>query len=165
MKITQKQQQNLQWVCIIALISIVGYTFLVFPVNNALSFFKKSEFVQIAIGLSVVYMVYNVISGNSKRFPVEIIDTIQVDNKVRYTSKESTVTRFGFVGYGLSLAFTCMVMIFLGVALTSGTGRTVIYWNVFGEMWIEAILFSICFIVIVIGFILTYKQLKQSLKK
>jgi hypothetical protein len=165
LKITQKQQQAFQWLCIFALISLVGYTFFVFPVNNPLSFFKKSEFVQITLGLSVVYMVYNVISGNSKRFPIKIIDSVSIENKVHYKSNPVNVTRFGFIGYGLSLAFTVMVMIFLGVALSSGTGRTVIHWNAFGEMYIEAILFSICFVVIIIGFILTYKNLKQSFKK
>ncbi|MFA5101751.1 MAG: hypothetical protein WC525_01225 [Candidatus Thermoplasmatota archaeon] len=172
MKITTKQQQLFQRLILIGFVSLLGYLFLSIDVRNPMGFLKSSIFVYVIIATVTLYMLYRIISGNSKRFPVEIKTYADVISEKLVTYRKSTepnVTRFGFVGgivgYALALAFTLNVMIFLAIAVVSGTGRTIIYWDRFGEMWFEVVLFGICFVVILIGFFFTWKTMKKGLRK
>ena len=170
MKISKKQQQNCQWICIIGLISVVGYVFLSIDISNPLQFFKTSDFVGVALSVFCIGILWHILSG--KRFPLEITETkhtIKQQRIVQPLPKEITVTRFGFVGgvigYTLALAFSFNMCILIVVAYLSGHGRVTVDFNHFGEMFIEIILFFASFAVILVGFYFTYQNMKRGLRK
>ena len=71
---------------------------------------------------------------------------------------------FGFMSQLLAIPFVIMVMIFLSVAWTSGTGVTIVYWNHFGEVIIETILFCVCAVIIIVGAYANFKRWHKRIK-
>ena len=170
--LSRKQQMTFQYLCIIAVVIIVGYVFLSIDISRPLSFFKSNEFIGVALSVLCIGILWHILSGKSQRFPVEISKkryTIKKERFVQPISKEITVTRFGFVGgvigYILAIAFSFNMCILIVVAYLSGTGRVTVDFNHFGEMLIEIILFFACLVLILSGFYFTYQNLKRGLRK
>jgi hypothetical protein len=161
--LSRKQQMTYQYLCIIALVIIVGYVFLSIDISRSLSFFKSNEFIGVALSLFSIGIVWKVLSGTSHRFPLTIII------RQRHVHVESAKTRFGFVfpliGYGIALAFVVNMIVLIFFAFRNGTGKVVVDFNHFSEMHAEILIFVACFVVCFIGFFFAYQNMKTMLKK
>jgi len=64
----------------------------------------------------------------------------------------------------LSVPFVIMILMQVWVAMLSGTGFTIVYYNVFSEGWIEVVLFTIISIIIFIGLIFSFKKIDKTMR-
>lgn len=167
-KLTKKQQQNYQWLVILALLCLVGYVFMIFPIRAPLSFFKHSNFLGVALSVFCIGIAWHVVSGKSQKFPITIVESIPRPQRVHTTSAK---TRFGFINvfpvitYGMSLGLVVNMLILVVVAFNSGTGKVIVDFNHFGEMHVEIVLFSIVTILCFLGLIVLFRNMKKALRK
>ena len=169
-RISQRNANTIQYALILGVLITTLYAFMNFKQGNIMSFFGTQAFIHVALSYVFIYIFWQGITNKLSKFPVEIVKSNVKRNRPRQTRLHPMrnmrkTALFSIIGYTLSLAFTIMVMIFLAVAVFSGTGETRVIWNHFGEMAFETVLFICAFIVIIIGYVFTFRWFKQETKK
>jgi len=161
LKLTSAMQKKLQHLCVISTLLVLGYLFLNIP-SNPLMLFSSPALMPTVLGFVSIWFAWQFLDGKL-RFRPKIVKP-----KPRATIKEKQpltsdkkVAIFTFFSSGVSCAFVLMIMIFLSIAIYSGTGVTVVIWNHFNELWIESIVFSICAVIVFVGLYLQWKQIKK----
>jgi len=69
---------------------------------------------------------------------------------------------FPLIGLIMALPFIILNLIYVSVAMLSGTDYTIIYWDYFGEIIPELILFSFSFTIIMISLVITFINYRRE---
>ena len=159
----------IKYALIFGILTSTFYAFQNINTNNFMDFLNSQTLVYVGLAYTMIYIIWQWINNRLSRFPVEVVKSLKKPQRLQQTSliprTDRKVLLFSIIGYTLSMAFSLMIMIFLAVALISGTGETRVIWNHFGEMMFETILFICAFVVIVVGYYFTYKNFKQIVRR
>ena len=163
-RISEKTVNSIKYILIICVLLTTYYVFSSINTNNYMDFLGSQTFIFVAVSYVLIYISWQTLSNKLPGFSFEIVKSSKKPKPLQQTSftpkKDRKTMLFSIIGYTFSLAFSLMVMIFLAVAIISGTGETRVVWNHFGELIVEAVLFVVAFVFVIIGFIFTYKRFR-----
>jgi len=167
-RISEKVANRIKYILILGVLLTTFYAFSSFNSENYIDFLGSQAFIYVAVSYVLIYICWQAFSNKLPGFPVEIVKSFKKPKPLQQTSLITRTNRkamlFSIIGYTFGMAFSLMVMMFLVVALLSGTGETLVVWNHFGEMMFETVLFICAFIFVIIGYYFTYKNFKHVLR-
>ena len=174
-KLQKRTVKMLKHLCIVGILLTVAYAF--FSMGDSyMGILYSPALVQIIVIFIGIFFAWqfldnkliwtievtpNVIRKRSTHNNIPKANSRQAQ-KVTNNVLGKTYTTFGFLSTILAIPLVVMVVIFMFVAVSSGTGITIVYWNKFGEMWTEVIVFSLCSVLVIIGAIINYKNWKAT---
>jgi len=168
--ISQRLLRQLQYLCILVLLGVIFYIIsnvnFVYPLQTLYNTGLIVNSILLLIGVFFAWKLFR----NELRFRFRIktsreyfpdsqqVLPVDIPNKENYQSKTSL---FPMVGLILAFPFVILNLIYLTVAWTSGTGETHIFWNHFGEIWVELFLMYGSFFVIFIALVIAIKNYRR----
>jgi len=159
-------KHRIQYAVILGVLLTLLYALLQVTHDSFHAFLSSTAIVTISISFVFLYLVWQWTENNLSKIPIKFSDKKTKKPKTKPSHAKqfnySTLSRIiHLAGYVFGLTFSVMVMIFLSVAHLSGTGITRIVWDHYGELMIETVLFTIAFSIVVLGFIVEWKQVKN----
>jgi len=168
--ISQRLLRQLQYLCILVLLGVFYYIILNVNFGYPLQTLHNTGLIVnstlLLVGVFFAWKLFR----NELRFrfrikpsrecssPNQQILPVDISIKENYRVKKSL---FPMVGLILAFPFVILNLIYLTVAWTSGTGETHIFWNHFGEMWIEFFLMYGSFFVIFVALVVAIKNYRR----
>ena len=165
LKLTWRNKSRLMYLIICMMLMVSAFAFFSIPDGNIMGLFASPNLIWIILGYIGLYYCWDMVK-RATIVPNKIIPKKKdIGTTAIVWDDNSRLKTFGFISNVLAIPFVIMVLIFLALAHTSGTGITVVYWNVFGEMGFETILFVVSATIIFIGLVINFKRWKQDIKK
>lgn len=167
-KISQRLLRQFQYLCILALLGVVFY--IISNVNFAYplqTLHNTGLIVNSTIGLVIIFFAWKFFRNELRfRFRIEQYSkgtkpSHQETLSVGIPDYRIKASLFPMVGLILAFPFVILNLVYLTVAWTSGTGETHIFWNNFGEIWIELFLMYGSFFVIFIALVVAIKNYRR----
>jgi hypothetical protein len=164
-RIPKRMLNLIQWLNLVFFFIVLLVAWLSFNPNKWMAFFWHPNFIYICLGFIAVFFIHQWSSNRLSKLPIEIIDTPKRTKRPKQTrlmpSTSREMARFTFLNL-LSIPFVLMVLVFTWTALGNPEHITVIYFDEFGEFWIELVIFTVIGAIVIANAFMQIKRLRYG---